>query len=116
MKAEGGGSGGSSKVGQMGAEARVDDQLLLLAGDGELEEELGGRDVVDVGQAEADQGLKQFMGSDLVGGMNKAIVSMGTDSMRRVLAWKTPIIDHTLTSRDEKRCFMMDTESARCRP
>lgn len=38
----------------MCAEASVDDQLLFLAGDGELEQELFGRYVINVGKAKAN--------------------------------------------------------------
>ena len=49
----------------MAAEARVDDQLLLVVGLCELEEEDARREVVDVGDAEAEEALVELVGDDL---------------------------------------------------
>lgn len=52
------GGGGSREVGEVGTEATVDDELLLLAGYRELEEELLGGYVVEIGQPKAYEGLR----------------------------------------------------------
>ncbi len=62
-----GGGGGACEVGQVAAEARLDEDLLLAVGLCELEEEDLGVEVVDVGQAQRDEGLGELVGDDLGG-------------------------------------------------
>lgn len=82
-RGEGGGCGGgwACEVGQMEAEAGVDDQLLFLAGDGELEQELLGGDVVDIGKSEADQSLRQLVGDGLDEGGHTSISIMYAEDL-----------------------------------
>lgn len=53
------------KVGQMTAEARLDQELLLVVGLGELEEQDLGGEVVDVGKPQRDQASRQLVRDDL---------------------------------------------------
>ena len=53
------------KVGQMAAEARLDQELLLVVGLGEFEEQDLGGEVVDVGQPQRDQASRQLVRDDL---------------------------------------------------
>ena len=50
----------------MKAETRVDDELFLLSGYRELEEELLGGDVVYVGESKANKRLRELIGDGLV--------------------------------------------------
>lgn len=51
----------------MRAETGVDDELLAALGFGEFEEEDAGGEVVDVGEAEGDEGGGELVGDDLDG-------------------------------------------------
>lgn len=55
----------------MAAEAGVDEELLLVVGLGELEQQDLGGEVVDVGEPERHQGLVKLMGDDLRRGVDK---------------------------------------------
>jgi hypothetical protein len=47
------------------AETGVDDELFAALGFGEFEEEDAGGEVVDIGEAEGDEGCGEFVGDDL---------------------------------------------------
>ena len=49
----------------MAAEASIYEQLLLVVGLRELEEQDLGREIVDVGHTEGDDALLKLMGNDL---------------------------------------------------
>lgn len=83
----------------MAAKASINDELLLIIGLRELEEKDLGGEVVDVGQSQSYQMLLELMGDDLRG-MSQQLASHSKSSARP-----------TLTSRDEKRCFILDCAS-----
>lgn len=59
------GGGGACKVCQMASEAGVYEELLLVVGLSELEEEDLGGQVVDVVQAQRDEARRELMSDDL---------------------------------------------------
>lgn len=66
-KGRGGGGGSAGKLGQMASKARVDNELLLAGGLGELEEQDLRGQVVDVGHTQSHQALVEFVSDDLRG-------------------------------------------------
>lgn len=55
------------EIGQVAPEARIDDELLLDVGLGEFEEQDTGRELVDVGDAERYDALRELVRDGLAG-------------------------------------------------
>lgn len=93
--------GGSREVGQVASEARFDDELLLVVGLGELEEEDLGGEVIDIGDTQRHQGVVELVRNDL----QRRETDGRTVSERRQEWLETEWL--TLTSKDENRCFIL---------
>ena len=93
---------GARKVGQVAAEAGFDQELLLVVGFGEFEEQDLGREVVDVGLPQRDQAGRQLVRDDLGPGRSACAARAG-----RGFDGGPPGYTRTLTSSEENRCFIL---------